>query len=200
MRTSRRSIPPEAARKTIHLLAGSLPLIYAQGVARGTILGLLWSVSVVALATEWARRAWPDVRASFDRRMGPMLREHEHRAITGATWLALASLSAVLFLPASPAIAVLWCTAVADPVAGIVGRAWRKRARPGARAVSGKTPAGSFACAVAAFAGAWVIADLAPGRALVVALAATLAERYPGPFDDNITVAVGVALAAIAMA
>lgn len=194
--SDRGCLSPEAARKTTHLIAGLLPLMYAYGVSRGTMLGLLGIASMVALVAEWARRAWPSVESLFERMVGPMFREHERRAITGATWLVLVSTSAVAVLPARPAIAVLWCTTVADPTAGLVGRAWRSHTRSG----TGKTVAGSLACAVVAFTGLSLLADFTSGPALAIALAAALAERFPGPFDDNVTIGVGAALLASAVA
>jgi dolichol kinase len=166
--------------------------MYARGVDRTTLLGLLGLAATIAVAIEWARYMWPKAETIFERGVGPMLREHERRAVTGATWLVLASLVAVLCLPAKVAIATLWCSTVADPVASIAGRARWKR-QPSS---SGKTRLGSAAGMAAAFIGVWLVANFAPGPALVIAGMGMLAERYPGPFDDNLTVSVVVALTA----
>jgi dolichol kinase len=185
------TLQPEAARKAIHLVAGSLPVMYACGLDRGALLTLLGIASAIAVGIEGARHASPRAQAMFERGVGPMLRRHEHRGVTGATWLALSLLAAVLFLPQKPAIATLWCATIADPVASIVGRAG---GHPSPRLA--KTGLGSAACLLLAFVGVKFVAGFAPGVALAIAGAAMMAERYPGPFDDNLTVAAGVALVA----
>ena len=196
MSAERGTVDPESARKTIHFIAVSLPLMYARGVDRYVLLTVLGFVSAVALAVEWARHAWPAANAVFTRTVGPMLRERERHGITGATWLAVASFAAILVLPARPAIATLWCTTGADPVAAIAGRAWRRHSSASSR----KSAAGSAACLVVAFAGVWLLADFLPAPALAIAGMAMMAERFPGSFDDNLSVPLGVALAALVVA
>jgi dolichol kinase len=186
----------EAGRKAIHLVTGSLPVMYSRGLEREVLVVLLGSASVIAVVVEWMRHLWPGAETTFERAVGSMLREHERRAITGATWLAVASFAVVLFLPPKPAIATLWCATVADPLATIAGRAqWR-----GLPSRPGKSRVGSVTCMIVAFAGAWLIAGFAPGPALAIAGVAMLAERFPGPFDDNLTVSAGVALIASVVA
>ena len=62
--------------------------------------------------------------------------------------------------------------------------------------LTGKTLVGTFACALASFAGAWMVAGLAPAPALAVALAAATAEAVPLPIDDNIRVSAAAGLLA----
>lgn len=194
--TIRTAFRPEVARKAIHLAAGCLPLMYAHGVQRSTLLAMLGAAAAVALAVEGVRHVWPGAESLFEQGVGWMLRERERQAVTAATWLALASLAAVLWLPADAATATLWCATIADPAASIAGGALRRSRSPG----FGKTRTGSAAFVVAAFVGTWLVAGFAAGPALAIAVGAALAERFPGPFDDNLTVSVGAALMATVVA
>jgi dolichol kinase len=139
--------------------------------------------------TEAARRVSPAFGRRFDSLFARLMRPHEQRALTGATWLALSCFVAVAVLSRSAAIAALWCATVGDPAATLVGRSWSMvRATPSCGA-AGKTIAGTLGCALASFAGVWLLADLTPALAAVVAIAAAMAEAMPLAIDDNVRVA-----------
>jgi phytol kinase len=179
----------ELLRKALHLGAAVFPVGYSVGVPRGTLEGILAAVVAIALATEAMRRANPAAGALFGRLFGSLTRGHEDRSITGATWLAVSCLAAVVLLSRSAAIAALWCATVGDPVATIAGRVW-KRARASRSQDSGrKTLAGSLACAAASFAGVWMLAGYSPVYATAIAAAAAAAEAIPIRLDDNLRVA-----------
>lgn len=177
----------ETARKALHLSLAALPVLYARGLSRDVLLLSLGGGAVLALATEMARRVSSRIRAGFERAFGMFLREHEHTAVTGATWLLLSCLIAVLALPRGAAVATLWCATAGDPAATLVGRVFG--VRRGAGTSPAKTPAGSAACFLTALGGIWILAPFAPESALVIALLTTLAERLPLPLDDNLRVA-----------
>ncbi len=186
----------EFARKTIHLATAVIPLLYARGVERQAMLVILSLVSAVAFAVEAGRRVSPRVQRAFECTVGPLLRDREHRAITGATWLAVASLAIVLAVRTRPAVAALWCMTVGDPAATLVGRgvSAMRRTNPS------KTMIGSAACVLASFAGVWLVAGYDPLPAFAVAISVALAERFPGPFDDNLTIAIAGTAAATLLA
>jgi dolichol kinase len=181
----------ELARKAIHLASAVVPVSYALGLPRETLLLLLGGALAIALTVELMRRHLPSARAAFERRVGVLLREHERGRWSGATWMAIAYLLSVALFPRAVAVAAMLAVALGDAAAAIVGR-WsgaRAAARTGA-ATGRKTWAGSIACAVATALGALLVARLGPGTALACGLAAALAERPDVPIDDNVRVAL----------
>ena len=143
----------ELARKTIHVASASIPVAYAawDALTRARLLALLGALGAVALMVEVARRRSPRARAAFVGAVGPLLREHEHAALSGATWLVAAYALATLLFPRAVAVAAMLAAGLGDAAAAVVGRSVAvARARRGeaATVLQGKTLAGSVACAV----------------------------------------------------
>jgi dolichol kinase len=195
----------ELARKAIHVASTVIPALYAAGVSRAALLTLLAALAVVAAAVELVRHRSARARALFVRAVGALLREHEHRAWSGASWLLAAyALSALLF-PRAVAVAAMLAAGLGDAAAAVVGRsvavARARRGEGAAAATQGKTLAGSVACAVVTFAAALLVAALPPLGAVAAAVAASVAERWDGPavraIDDNVRVALAAGGAAL---
>lgn len=182
----------ELARKSIHLLAVVFPLWYAAGATRRAMIIMLSAIVVIALGVELTRSRNRTVRELFGRTVGSLLRSHEVDGLSGATWLALALLLAVVAFPMDVAIAAMWCAAVGDALAAIVGRSIG-RVRPGGGT---KSLEGSVTCFAATLAGALWIAHLPAAESIVAATGGTLAEWPERPFDDNVRMvtASGVAI------
>jgi dolichol kinase len=178
----------EFARKTLHLAAAVFPVAYSLGASRTALVSALAAMSAIALIVEGLRRWNASFRETFTRTVGDLTRQHEQHAITGATWLTLSCLVAVAVLSRSAAIAALWCATVGDPAATIAGR-WSAQSASEPSVAPGKTLTGSVACALASFAGVWMVAGYPPLVAVVIAAAAALAEAWPLRIDDNIRVA-----------
>lgn len=158
------------------------------GASRAMIIAALAVASALALLIELLRRSNTSVRAAFDRIFGPLLRPREKTGITGATWLALSCLAAVVVFSRSPAIAAMWCATVGDPAATIVGR-WTDRPSSAGQERGDKTVAGSIGCFAASFAGVWILAGYPPPIALAIAAMAAVAEAWPVRIDDNLRIA-----------
>ena len=182
------SLRHELVRKGWHALSVVVPLGYARGVARPVLIWVLVAALVFAVVVEVAR-SWSAVaRSAFNTGFGALLREHESRGVSGATWLVLAFLIAAIVFPADVAIAAMCGVALGDAAAAIAGRTLG-----GARSQHGKSLAGSVAClAATALAARW-IADFTWREALIAGILASIAERPRHPLDDNlrITLAVG---------
>ncbi|HEU4642818.1 MAG TPA: hypothetical protein VFS44_10230 [Gemmatimonadaceae bacterium] len=192
------SLRDEIARKALHLILVAVPLAYARGIPRGTLLLGLGVLLAVALIVELVRLRSMRGHVLFMKAVGPLLREHERASWSGATWLFATLFLVVLLLSRQVAIAAAWAVTVGDAAAAVVGRgwsSWRRRGRGSMEGVGGgKTVAGSLACLTAAFAGAVGVSHLSLGASLTGAVAAALAERAAGPGDDNARVAVGMAV------
>ena len=187
------SLRRELARKAIHLTSAIIPIALALGIPRRIALLVLGALLAIAVAVEIARATSPAVASRFDAVFVELLRAHEARRLTGATWLIAAMFAAVLLLPRSAAIAATWAAAVGDAAAALVGiRYGRHRSRH-----DGKSLEGSAACFLATLVGALLVARIAPATALALAIAATLAERMPWPRDDNIRVIAAVGVTAM---
>ena len=182
------SLRHELVRKALHLAATALPVAYTVGVPRGVLETVLFVASALALLIEGLRRASTAIDAAFTRAFGPLLRERERRSITGATWLALSCLVAVTVLSREAAIAALWCATVGDPAATIMGRVWTMRVAAKGTERGGKTIVGSLACVAASFVGVWLLAGYSPMTAVLIAVAAAVAEAIPARIDDNVRI------------
>lgn len=178
----------ELARKGLHLLTAVIPIAYAMGVPRRPLAVSLAAGAAVALGVELLRARSVRVGAAFDQLVGSLLRAHERRRWSGATWLLLALLGLTLAAPRDVAIAGMWALAVGDAAAAVVGR-WL--GRPGSGR-PGKTTAGSLACFAATLLGALLIAHLSMGESVIAAASATAAERPAGWLDDNVRIALAV--------
>jgi dolichol kinase len=175
----------EMIRKAIHAAVALTPVAYAfSWISRSALIGALLVASGVALAIELLRRVVPRMRVYFNSVFGMLLRPRERSHITGATWLALSCLVAVVLLPRQAAIAALWCATAGDTAAAVVGRTL------GAKGRGPKTFVGSAAFFAVAVVGAIYLAGFPPLRAVTIALIAMVAERYAGRIDDNVVVAV----------
>lgn len=145
------------------------------------------------MLVEGARHLSTRAARLFDAMFASLLRPHEQAGITGATWLAIAMLGAMLVFPPGPAVVALWAVAAGDGAASVVGRlAAQRRATPRA----GKTIAGSLACAIVTAAGAHWLTDATPLVAGAIGALAALAERPRGPLDDNLRIVVAAGIAA----
>ncbi|MBX3174157.1 MAG: hypothetical protein KF709_07075 [Gemmatimonadaceae bacterium] len=184
----------ELARKAIHLGTAALPVGWAFGwIDTATLRMLLSAALAVAICVELARFRLPRLEAAFTRAVGGLLRGREQRELTGATWLAAAMCLVVWAVPMRSALVALWAAAVGDASGALVGRsvqAWRGRG-------AGKSLTGTLAVGVATAAGALWLAGLTPAIAAVLGAVAAVAERPRRPLDDNLRVALAVALAAM---
>lgn len=184
----------EVGRKALHLVTAALPVALSFGWSnQATLRMVLTSAAMLALATEALRRGWPAFAALFAASVGRLLRPHEQRGLTGATWLAVAMALVVWIAPRHSAVAALWAAAVGDAVAALAGRSLRRWQKS---ADGGKTLAGSLAALVATGLGVLWLTPATPTLALSLGAVAAAAERPAVALDDNLRIALAVALAA----
>ena len=164
-----------------------LPLSLVQGLALAAALTMV--------AAEAARRLSPRMNRLFVGAFGRMMRPAEEQGrITGATYLACASLAALLLYPPSVAALALLFHAWGDPAAAMVGsRFGRIRlphlgpARPQTKSLEGSLAFASVSLVVSAVLWASGAFDVFWPAALG-ALAAAVVELVRLPVDDNLTV------------
>lgn len=180
------SLRRELARKGLHLLSTAVPVAYAAGIARVVVIWGLASALAIALAVEIGRSRSLRARTAFHATVGDLLRAHERQGPSGATWLVIALLIAVVLFPRDVAIAAMCAVALGDAAAAIIGRAVARTA------VHRKSFGGSAACFAASAVSTRVIAGFAWPEAMIIGILAALAERPRRPLDDNLRIVIAV--------
>jgi dolichol kinase len=190
----------EVLRKLFHL--GSVVIPVGTILLGSELMVLLLSISAVLLvAIEVFRAASPRLRHLFNRGFGFMMRHREMHSgtqggvvLTGSSWMLLAYAPLLWLFPVEVVIAAFLMVSLCDPAAALVGRSiGRYRMR------SGKSLEGSLAFLLAGIAAAAITGAIQPGFSIWIGIAgasaATLAEAFPGPFDDNFIVPVAACVA-----
>ena len=159
-----------------------------------SILLIAFTLSIVI---EFHRFWQKGFRKTFHKLFGAILRKHEFKTYTGATYLLFSSMLCVAFFPnpqiASASLAFL---SLGDTFAALVGMSYGKRKFLGMN----KSFEGSLACFVSClvFGLLWM---RQPFLVLGGALAATFAELGRIPLDDNlkIPIAAGVVMTGLSI-
>lgn len=145
-----------------------------------TALVLLGSILSVLLLMDGLRLTNPKLNRMFFQAFTPLASPREAGKVASSTWYVGGVLLALLLFPRSVALAGVLVLALADPAAGVVGRA------VGTRSFGAGTVQGSVTFALVAF---LCLLPFAPWwAALAAAVAATLVEALPWPVDDNLTI------------
>ncbi len=185
------SFASELARKGTHLGAMVMPVgYYLLGLTRVEMLYIMIPVTLVMIIVDIARlRRWAFWTGFARKIIGRLIRQHEEAGdFTGASYILLSTCFTVALFDKPVAIAALSFIIVGDSFAAVVGRKFGRH-RLG-RPFGSKTWEGSLACLV----GTLLVAALAPGLAVPVAvigaIAAAAIEAMPFGIDDNITVPI----------
>jgi len=164
-------------------------------VAAAFMMCLAWSLEI-------GRRILPALNDVLMRILGRLAHPHEAWRVNSATWFCTACFVVACTLNAEAATVGMVVLGFADPAAAIVGRRFGK-----IQLVNGRTLLGSAAffavgtgCAFAWLSLAWSVSPMvALKMALAGALAGTLAELFSRRIDDNLSIPVAAALAALAI-
>lgn len=170
-------------RRLFHLCGIIMPVTYLL-FGRDAAL-LVAAVILALLAAAEFMRFRVSFGSSFLRRH---LKERELKSPTGAVFYAVSSLLVILLFDKPVAVASIFVLAFCDPVSAVVGSRW------GGRRFRGKSPEGTIAFFLCAFA---VLSCFSFGMAarVAAAAAATAAEFASPPFiDDNFSIPLACAL------
>jgi dolichol kinase len=157
---------------------------YVIGLSRSAMLSIMVPIALLMMTIDISRlRQWKFWCNFADRIGGKMVRSHEKSGdFTGATYILISVCLTVALFAKPVAITAITFIIVGDTCAAIIGRKFGRH-RFGRKSVEG-----SLAC----LAGTVVVAFLAPGITLTVALAgavvATVTEAISLTIDDNISV------------
>jgi dolichol kinase len=183
----------ELARKSIHLSTVALPVAVWM-VPREVAVAVLVPLAAVAMAVDATRLRWRPARYRFLRHLRPMLRHHERRGFTGATYMVTAYALAVLLFPKPIAVAAMLFNGLGDAAAALVGKRWGRH-----RTRWGKSWEGFGAELAVNLAVALAVWRLDPRLALPAAIfgaaVAAILEFLDLPVDDNVRITLGGAVA-----
>lgn len=183
----------ETLRKSVHLSSLVIPFSYRYILGfenRRLTFSLLLAALVISMVMEFHRFWQKSFRKTFHRIFGRILRKHELKDFTGATYLLFASMLCVAFFEPIIASAAIAFLSIGDTFAALIGMNFGRRKFLG----SHKSLEGSLACFVSCliFGLLWLGN---PWQALIGALAATIAELGKIPLDDNIKIPLISAIA-----
>jgi len=175
----------ETLRKSIHLSSLVIPLGYRYLLQYNRRLGftLILCALIISLVIEFNRFWQRSFRRTFHRIFGTILRRHELKDFTGATYLLFASLLCIAFFEPKIAAAAIAFLSIGDTFAALIGINFGKRKF----IRNNKSLEGSLACfASCLLFGLWWLNS--PWLASIGALAATAAELGNIQLDDNIKI------------
>lgn len=175
----------ETIRKSIHISSLLIPFAYRYLLHYNRRIGflLLFLALVVSLIVEFSRFWQKSFRKNFRRLFGLILRRHEWRDFTGATYLIFSSMLCVAFFEPTIAFCAMAFVSIGDTFAAMVGINFGVRKFKG----MSKSLEGSLACFISTLIfGLFFL----PGPVLAIggALAATFAELWDIPVDDNVKI------------
>lgn len=184
-KADRLSLRAEASRKAIHMASALIPALVWVLPREGSI-AILGLGAAIAVMVEVARRYSRPFRLVFLRMTRGMLRDREREGVSGATWMAIAYLAAVLLFPLPVAVVAMLYNAFGDGLAAIIGKRFGRLRVAGGKSLEG---------AAAGFAANFVAGLAVPGIPVVAAAtggaAAAILELLPIPIDDNLVVTLG---------
>ncbi len=182
----------EAFRKTIHISSLVIPLgyLFVLHENRTIMFLILLPLTVIAMTIEIVRLENKTFHRIFYSIFGIILRKHEVRNFTGATYLLVSSLVCFAFFPGDMiAFFAISSLAIGDTFAAIVGILMGKRKIKG----TSKSLEGSLACFTSSFAFGLAF-RIHPALCFTGALATTIAEASHIQVDDNIKIPVFTAI------
>jgi dolichol kinase len=178
----------------MHVAMAVVPLA-AWWLSYEAALAAAGALVAASLAVEVARRRHPAVNPLLWRLLPSVFREWEGQRVLGSTWFAVGALAALLLYRQDVGATAILFLAWGDPAAELAGCRWGRKAQ-------GKTLVGSLGCFLACLLAAGVgvgLGGLSPWTVLAGAVAATLAERWPPPPDDNLWMPIVSGLVIVAI-
>ena len=188
-------IRSEIPRTIFHILGGLFLACVGYFVHSPINKILLGTIFAAALGSEVLRLLVPRVNDLAKILIGPFMRPHEEKGLTGAPAFTGGVFLSFLFFHPAVALSALVPLIFGDRAGLLVGKS------VGRISFKGKTLEGSLACLSASFLVYAILAHVWPevfGYGWVILFSAsligTLAEALPRPFDDNLTIPLAVGM------
>ena len=182
-------------RRVFHLIAGSIFPTALLFLPIWPVLSVVVFLAVGSIIIEIARRRWEPLNRFVVDLLRPLMKDHEQDSVIASTWM-LAGMAIVIgTMPKPVSTLALFCLAVGDPFAALIGQRWGS-----IRIAADKTLEGAAGFLAASLAvGTLVVAtkvDTTYGVMALGAAVAALFELWPARIEDNfkIPIAGGVAM------
>lgn len=190
--------PLNIARTVFHVSAGALALIILRLVpSREWLIAAASVFATFCWTCEILRRRSTAANERLMRFFRPIAHANEWREVNSATWYATALFIMSIVVPFHAGEVGVIVLAIADPMAGFVGRRFGKR-----RLASGRSLEGALAFAVTGFvvSFAWmtIFGTYGQSRFLLAAVAGIIGaavELLVSRVDDNLAIPLGTSLA-----
>jgi len=177
-------IKGEILRKLTHIGALSIPVSY-YFLGETIALPLLGLALLASLTIEMIRFFGTDkIKDTTHRLVGIMIRPHEKKDFTGATYILCSSIIAILIFDKMIAILAIAYIVVGDTAGAIVGRLWGKIK------LRNRTLEGSLSFFLSCCLVALVIPGVPLWIKIIGALTAAVVEALTFYLDDNLTVPI----------
>ena len=176
------TIKGELLRKLTHICALGIPIIYYFAGAM-VIFPILGAALIIAFSVDMVRFFGHQRSKEFVHRVfGIMIRPHEKKDFTGATYILSSSIISILIFDKPIAILAIAYIVIGDTASAIVGRMWgRLRFR-------NKTLEGSLSFLDSCSLVALIVPGIPIWVKLTGALCAAVVEALTAYIDDNMTV------------
>ena len=176
------SFKGEILRKTTHIGALCIPAIY-YFTDTGIIIPLLIAAFALSFSVEMIRFYGGEKNKRLIQRLfGIMIRPHEKKGFTGATYILASSIISILIFDKTIAILAIAYIVVGDTAGAIVGRLW------GRVKFRNKTLEGSASFFLSCCIVSLSVPDVELSVKLIGAFAAATVEALTVYVDDNLTV------------
>ena len=190
--------PLNIARTVFHVAAGALALVILRFVpSREWLIAAASVFATFCWTCELLRRRSAAANKRLMRFFRPIAHANEYREVNSATWYATALLIMSIVVPFHAGEVGVVVLAIADPMAGFVGRRFGKR-----RLASGRSLEGALAFAVtgalASFAWMTIFGTYESSRlflAVVAGITGAVVELLVSRVDDNLAIPLGTSLA-----
>lgn len=173
----------EIYRKTFHLLSLAIPISYLFFTREQMIVCLSIATFIIA-SIDSIRFISVNANKIFMRFFSIILRVHEQKSISGATYLMASSLTVVLFFDRSIVITSILFAVFCDSIAALIGR------RFGRIHLFNKTLEGSLSFFITGGIIAYVMEPAAPEPGFIGAFVAAVVELLPIDVDDNFLIPI----------
>jgi glycerol-3-phosphate acyltransferase PlsY len=171
----------EIFRKLTHLGAIAIPVIYYF--FGNIILYYLGGGLILSIIIDMIRFYGGNKSKTFiTRYLGIMIRAHETKDFTGATYILASAIMAIIVFDKSIAVTAIAFIVVGDTAGAIIGRIWGK-VKYASKSLEGSVGF-FFACTIVAL----IVPDLPFWVKIAGAFVATLTEAFTVKIDDNLTV------------
>jgi dolichol kinase len=176
------TVVDEIIRKSIHLCTLVIPFGYFV-LSKQEMLIIIGILCIIALIIEIIRRFHSKSSLLIENVIGRILRTHELKRITGATWILISSFIAILLFDKWIAQVALLFVVVADAFSALVGKFWGKHIL-----YANKTIEGSLVFLILAI----IIVYFFPERHLMIGFigifVAFIVDIFAKGVDDNLTI------------